>query len=70
MEDKSSCSCNSTDFGCCPDGKKTARGLDNLGCGCAFSEFGCCYDQVTEATGPDQVMKFSSAHSDSQCPFL
>ena len=38
------CTCKDTEFGCCPDRKTPAEGVNGKGCGCAASRFGCCPD--------------------------
>ena len=47
------CSCKDTEFGCCPDRKTPASGIDGEGCGCAASWYGCCPDGEAEAEGED-----------------
>ena len=47
------CSCKDTEFGCCPDRKTPAFGIDDEGCGCAASRFGCCPDGEQDAEGED-----------------
>ena len=47
------CSCKDTEFGCCPDRKTPAFGIDDEGCGCAASRFGCCPDGEEDAEGED-----------------
>ena len=49
--DKEGCSCETTEFGCCPDDVTAADGPDFAGCGCMTSEHGCCPDNFTPANG-------------------
>ncbi|KAK6029072.1 Kunitz/Bovine pancreatic trypsin inhibitor domain protein, partial [Ostertagia ostertagi] len=43
--------CLTTKYGCCPDGKGTAKGHHNEGCGCVYAQYGCCPDGKTSAKG-------------------
>ncbi|PSN47564.1 hypothetical protein C0J52_19332 [Blattella germanica] len=47
--------CETTEFGCCPDGKSVAQGPFSKGCAqpetCQETEFGCCPDGVSPAEG-------------------
>ncbi|XP_067680592.1 papilin-like isoform X6 [Haliotis asinina] len=47
--------CQSSRYGCCPDGRTPASGANNAGCpaSCQSSQYGCCDDGVTEAQGPN-----------------
>ncbi|XP_048084667.1 papilin [Alosa alosa] len=48
--------CSQTRYGCCPDGRTSARGPRGQGChrdqSCSVSSYGCCRDGVTAAQGP------------------
>ncbi|KAK5609219.1 hypothetical protein CRENBAI_014709 [Crenichthys baileyi] len=57
--------CSQSYYGCCPDGRTTARGLQGLGCpqspspspvpsSCIQTSYGCCQDGVTAAQGPNK----------------
>ena len=45
------CSCEETEFGCCPDNLTPSTGPENEGCGCHFGPNGCCPDGMTSALG-------------------
>ncbi|XP_062568471.1 papilin-like, partial [Saccostrea cucullata] len=47
--------CRNSLFGCCPDGRTPARGLNLEGCEgtCKGTRYGCCPDQRTTARGPN-----------------
>ncbi|XP_062596568.1 papilin-like [Saccostrea cucullata] len=47
--------CRNSLFGCCPDGRTPARGLNLDGCEvtCKGTRYGCCPDQRTTARGPN-----------------
>ena len=47
----SSCLCQDSALGCCPDGVTSRWSRDDDGCGCRYSMFGCCQDQHTAAQG-------------------
>lgn len=44
-------SCNTSAYGCCPDGETPAHGPDSEGC-CVQTSFGCCPDNYKPAEGP------------------
>ncbi|XP_026162820.1 papilin [Mastacembelus armatus] len=57
--------CTQSYYGCCPDGRTSARGPQGLGCpqappstpvqsSCVQTRFGCCQDGVTAAQGPNK----------------
>ncbi|KAM9356375.1 LOW QUALITY PROTEIN: papilin-like [Pholidichthys leucotaenia] len=57
--------CSQLYYGCCPDGRTSARGPQGLGCpqapapapdpsSCIQSSYGCCQDGVTAAQGPNK----------------
>uniref|UniRef100_A0A1I7Z2F4 ADAM_spacer1 domain-containing protein n=1 Tax=Steinernema glaseri TaxID=37863 RepID=A0A1I7Z2F4_9BILA len=50
------CGCEYAQFGCCPDGKSSAKGVGFYGCpeSCAQSQFGCCPDGKTAARGSNK----------------
>ena len=50
------CTCKDTEFGCCPDRKTPADGVNGLGCGCAASKYGCCPDGETDAEGKKRIL--------------
>jgi hypothetical protein len=54
-EDIKSKDCNSSTYGCCPNGKDSATGPFGAGCTnpktCTETKFGCCDDGVTPAQG-------------------
>jgi len=51
--------CNTTAYGCCPNGVDPALGPDLAGCDsvspsdCAATHYGCCLDGTSTATGPN-----------------
>ncbi|XP_031165550.1 papilin isoform X2 [Sander lucioperca] len=57
--------CSQSYYGCCPDGRTSARGPQGLGCPhvpapppaqplCTQTSYGCCQDRVTAAQGPNR----------------
>ncbi|XP_038158649.1 papilin [Cyprinodon tularosa] len=57
--------CSQSYYGCCPDGRTSARGPQGLGCpqsptptpvpsSCIQTSYGCCRDGVTAAQGPNK----------------
>ncbi|KAI3367433.1 hypothetical protein L3Q82_026293 [Scortum barcoo] len=59
--------CSQSYYGCCPDGRTSARGPQGLGCpqvpatapapvqaSCVQTSYGCCRDGVTTAQGPNR----------------
>ncbi|XP_062296303.1 papilin [Scomber scombrus] len=53
--------CRQSYYGCCPDGRTSARGPGGLGCSqapvqpsCIQTSYGCCRDGVTAAQGPNK----------------
>lgn len=44
-------SCNTSAFGCCPDGSTPAHGHGGEGC-CLLYSYGCCPDNYKPAEGP------------------
>ncbi|XP_074517013.1 papilin [Sebastes fasciatus] len=57
--------CSQSYYGCCPDGRTSAGGPQNLGCPhvpaptpvqphCIQTSYGCCQDRVTAAQGPNR----------------
>ncbi|XP_041827727.1 papilin isoform X2 [Melanotaenia boesemani] len=57
--------CSQSYYGCCPDGRTSARGHQGLGCpqspaptpappSCIQTSYGCCHDGVTAALGPNR----------------
>ena len=45
--------CAQSRYGCCPDGKTSARGFNKEGCPCQYTRYGCCPDEETTALGPN-----------------
>jgi hypothetical protein len=44
-------SCNTSAYGCCPDGRTPAHGHGSQGC-CLLYPYGCCPDNYQPAEGP------------------
>ncbi|XP_056151422.1 papilin [Lampris incognitus] len=52
--------CSQSIYGCCPDGRTSARGPQDQGCpqdpapSCTQTSYGCCQDGATAAQGPNK----------------
>jgi len=71
----SAVACNTTAYGCCPNGVDAALGPNYEGCeslsaDCASARYGCCPDGMSIAAGPNFVGCPSTVplnHSEASC---